>query len=284
MTDSFLCLDGISKQFGPTKALNGVSLSAARGSIHAILGENGAGKSTLMKILAGVMRPDAGSICIDRQLQDFDGPASATKSGIVCIFQELSLIPHLTAAENICLAAPPMRWGLIARSEQHSAAQRVLDSMGFGGDISLEERCADMPLSKRQIVEIAKAVIQRPRVLILDEATSALPTADTERVMALLRRLKSEGMCILYISHRMSEVDALADTCSVFRSGAHVATFPAKSKTHQEIVQLMIGREVSHVYPPKPTGTPYRTEPYVETTALRWGRALTGVNLSVRPG
>ncbi|WP_029009265.1 sugar ABC transporter ATP-binding protein [Azospirillum halopraeferens] len=281
---AFLALAGVAKRYGGAVALRDVSFSAGRGSIHAILGENGAGKSTLMKILAGAVAADCGSVTLDGRPLRLDGPAAALREGIVCIFQELSIIPDLTVAENICLADPPRRRiGTIDRGAQRRRARAVLDALGCGSGLDVRARCADLPLAKRQIVEIAKALARRPRVLILDEATSALSAEDAERVMRHLRRLREEGVCVLFISHRMHEVDALADTCSVFRNGEHVATFPAGSRTHDEIVRLMIGRSIAHVYPPKPERPP-PAEPYLRVRGLARDGVLKGIDLDVRPG
>lgn len=285
MNTNYLQLIGVSKRYGGITALNDVSFQAASGSIHAILGENGAGKSTLMKTLAGVVRPDTGVVRLDGAELSMSGPLQALDHGIVCIFQELSLVPHLSVADNICLANPPRNaFGLIDRRRQRELAREALAQIGCDRQIDLQERCIDLPLSQRQIVEIAKAVIRRPRVLILDEATSALTAEDVEKVMHLLRRLRDEGTCVLFISHRMHEVDALADTCSVFRNGEHVSTFPAGSKPHEEIVRLMIGRPIAQVYPAKPLPPAVAFRPYLEVRDLRFGTQLKGVDLSVRPG
>ncbi len=281
---AFLELAGVTKRYGGVTALNDVRFRAWRGSIHAILGENGAGKSTLMKILAGVVRADGGCLRIDGRDLALAGPADALRHGIVCIFQELSIIPDLTVAENISLSAPPRdAFGLIDRRAQQRIARRVLAEIGCDRDIDVRDLCADLPLSKRQVVEIAKALVRRPRVLILDEATSALTADDADRVMQRLRRLRDEGTCVLFISHRMHEIDALADTCSVFRNGAHIATFPTRTRTHEEMVQLMIGRPIAQVYPPKPAEPP-AAAPYLTIEGLSWGSQLSGIDLAVRPG
>ncbi|MFK8250133.1 sugar ABC transporter ATP-binding protein [Ancylobacter terrae] len=290
MTDTAIadtaCLElvDVTKRYGGVTALEGVCFRARAGSIHAILGENGAGKSTLMKILAGVVRADEGSVRLDGRALNLAAPADALDEGIVCIFQELSLVPDLSVAANICLARPPRgRLGLIDRRAERRAARAALAEIGCAEGIDLRARCAELPLSKRQLVEIAKAVIRRPRVLILDEATSALTAEDAAKVMALLRRLRDEGTLVLFISHRMHEVDAVADTCSVFRNGAHVATFAAGSKSHEEIVRLMIGRPIAQVYPPKPARPPTGA-PYLNVRDLCWPPALADISLEVRPG
>ena len=283
-TSAFLVLDGISKHYGGVFALDNVQFEAAKGSIHAILGENGAGKSTLMKSLVGVVQPEQGRILLEGKVLKMSGAAEAARHGIVCIFQELSIVPDLNVAANICLADPPRtRFGLIDRREQCRRARATLDDMGVGGDIDVRSKVADLPLSKRQIVEIAKAVIRKPKVLILDEATSALTAADVAPVMALLRRLRDAGTLILFISHRMHEVEALADTCSVFRNGAHVETFATGRRSDAEIVRMMIGKPLSQIFPEKAAATP-EAAPYLETRGLSWNGRLKGVDLAVRPG
>jgi ribose transport system ATP-binding protein len=283
-TECFLELEDVSKSYGGVKALTGIKLRASGGSIHAILGENGAGKSTLMKILAGVVTPDTGLLRLADQTLRIASPTEAARHGIICIFQELSIVPHLTVAENICIANPPRnRLGLIDTGEQRRRARAALTSIGCGQDIDLDARCEALPLSKRQLVEIAKAVARKPRVLILDEATSALTASDVAPIMDLLRRLRDEGVCILFISHRMHEIETLADTCSVFRNGELVKTFGAGSLSPDEIVQLMIGRAISGIYPPKPT-SPATAEPYIAIRDLSWGSQFRDISLSVRPG
>ena len=221
------------------------------GRIHAILGENGAGKSTLIKILSGVVAPDSGRIVLDGAEVAFDSPAAANRAGIVCIFQELSLVPDLSVADNIAISNPPRRFGMIDRRAQRRLAEEALERAG-ATDIHPMALVKDLPLSRRQMVEIAKALARKPRVLILDEATSALTAADVAKVFVVLKRLRQEGLALLYISHRMHEIAELADESTVFRNGANVATYAAGTKTDNEVVEMMIGREYSHIFPPKP--------------------------------
>lgn len=283
-TNHFLRLQGVTKRYGGVTALENVCLEALSGSIHAVLGENGAGKSTLMKILSGVIAPDEGRIQLAGVPLTMNGPRDALEQGVVCISQELSIIPHLTVAENICLVRPPRsRIGTISKRAQHAAARKVLRLLGCEDDIPTTTRCADLPLSKRQIVEIAKAVIQQPRVLILDEATSALTLKDVQKVIRVLKTLRDEGTCVIFISHRMHEVDVLADTCSVFRSGRHVATFAAGAHAHDEIVRMMIGRPVAQVYPSKPAQRPMAS-PVLQVRELEWRSQLRGVDIELCPG
>ncbi|MCW2244291.1 sugar ABC transporter ATP-binding protein [Azospirillum canadense] len=283
-TDSrapFLTLTGISKRYGGVRALDGVTFACGRGSIHAVLGENGAGKSTLIKIVSGVVQPDEGVMRLDGREVAFPNPAAANRAGVVCVFQELSLMPDLTVADNILAADPPRRFGLIDGRAQRRRAEELLASIGCA-DVDPRLRVRDLPLSRRQMVEIAKALAKKPRLLILDEATSALTAADVERVYAMLRRLKADGVAILYISHRMHEIDALADTLSVFRNGRHIETFAKGARSPDRIVELMIGREITAQYPPKPRRS--RPKPRLEVRDLSWGERLRGLSFSVGSG
>lgn len=252
------------------------------GKIHAVLGENGAGKSTLMKIMTGVVQPSSGEIWLDGKQVSFSKPTDAMLDGIVCIFQELSLVPDMSVADNICLSNPPTFLGMINQAAQDKIALEYLARFGID-DINPRERISDLPLSRRQIVEIAKALRLKPKILILDEATSALTAEDVERVFSLLKKLREEGMTILYISHRMNEIEELADDCSIFRNGERVARFKNGTKTHDEIVELMIGREYIHSFPPKPQRA-NRPAPVLEIKSLSWNNVLKNINLQAGPG
>ncbi len=276
-------MEGISKRYGGVRALEQAELSVEAGKVHAILGENGAGKSTLIKIMSGVVAPDEGRMLLDGSEVRFGDPASANAAGIVCIFQELSLIPELSVADNIVASHPPKRFGLIDRAEQRRLAVEALQRAG-GADIHPSALVKDLPLSRRQIVEIAKALARKPRILILDEATSALTASDVKTVFEVLKRLRAEGIALLYISHRMHEIAELADICTVFRNGRNVASYEAGSKTDEQVVELMIGREYHNVFPPKPAPQPEGARPILEVRNLGWAPRLNGVSLSVRPG
>ena len=290
----FLRLEGVTKRYGGVTALANVDFACSLGTIHAVVGENGAGKSSLMKIIAGVIRPDEGRIYLDETLVRFASPADATRHGIACIFQELSLLPDLSVSDNISIASPPRRFGLIDRRRQRERARDILREIGCP-DIHPSERVKDLPLSRQQMVEIAKALVRQPRLIIMDEATSALTAKDVEQLYKVIRQLRDRGLAILYISHRMHEIAALADTCSVFRNGRHIDTFPMATRTTAEIVPLMIGRDVNRAYPPKPTsnGTassvPGRinvesSSPVsaLEVISLSWEHVLNGISLGCR--
>jgi ribose transport system ATP-binding protein len=200
---------------------------------------------------------------------------------VVCIFQELSLMPDLSVADNISIASPPRRFGLIDARAQRRRAEQLLAEIGCE-DVNPLMRVGDLPLSRRQVVEIAKALGKKPQLLILDEATSALTSADVEKVYAMLARLKSEGVAILYISHRMHEVEALADRASVFRNGRHIETFDKGARSTADIVQLMVGRDIAAQYPAKPARKVGKGVLTLEN--LSWEKHLDRISLSVGAG
>ena len=276
-------MQGIAKRYGGVRALENAELTIAAGRIHAILGENGAGKSTLIKVMSGVVQPDAGQMFMDGAQVRFADPAAANAAGIVCIFQELSLIPDLSVADNISLSNPPTRFAMIDRRAQRRRAEAALARAG-GADIHPLALVKDLPLSRRQMVEIAKALARDPRILILDEATSALTASDVARVFTVLKRLREEGLALLYISHRMQEIAELADDCTVFRNGQNVATYEAGTRTDSEVVEMMIGREYSHVFPPKPAPAASDGPPVLEARNISWAGRLRDVSLSARAG
>jgi ribose transport system ATP-binding protein len=278
-------IENVSKRYGATVALHNANLAVRAGSIHAVLGENGAGKSTLMKIMAGVIGPNEGRMLLDDREVRFATPTRATAAGVICVFQELSLIPDLSVAENILLANPPRRLGMIDARAQRRLAEEALTRAG-APDIHPNMLVKDLPLSRKQMVEIAKALARGPRILILDEATSALSQADVRTVFEVLKRLRAEGISLLYISHRMSEIEELADECTVFRNGRSIESFAAGTRSRQETIEMMIGREYKHVFPPKPSKPPNAppAAPALTARGLNWGAQLNGINLELRPG
>lgn len=276
-------MEGVSKRYGGVRALEAADLTVEAGQIHAILGENGAGKSTLIKIMAGVVAPDEGVMMMQGGAVSFASPAAANRAGIACIFQELSLIPDLSVADNVVISDPPKRFGMIDRKAQRRIAADALRRAG-ADDIHPSALVKDLPLSRRQVVEIAKALARNPRILILDEATSALTAADVTKVFGVLKRLRDDGMALLFISHRMNEIAELADVCTVFRNGRKVATYKAGTKTDNDVVEMMIGREYSHVFPPKPAPQAATVAPVLECRGLGWTDRLRDVSFSLRAG
>jgi ribose transport system ATP-binding protein len=277
-----LQMRAVSKSYGGVAALSDVDFAANAASIHAVLGENGAGKSTLIKIVAGVVQPDRGDITFDGRPARFALPQDANAAGIVSVFQELSVMPDLTVADNISIIAPPRRFGLIDQRAQRRRAEELLARVGCE-DLDPRERVGDLPLSRRQMVEIAKALGRDPKLLILDEGTSALTAADVDRVYKILHRLRADGLSLLYISHRMHEIKELADTISVLRNGRHVSTFATGERSDDEVVQLMIGREITNVYPPKPTRI-QPPLPRLEVKNLGWTDRLSDISFGVGKG
>ena len=277
-----LDMRGIAKSYGGVAALAEVDFAARPASIHAVLGENGAGKSTLIKIISGVVQPDAGTVSFAGNRVAFANPQAANAAGVVAVFQELSVLPDLSVADNISITRPPKRFGLIDRRAQRRRAEELLARVGCE-DVNPRARVGDLPLSRRQMVELAKALGRDPKLLILDEATSALTAADVERVYRILHRLRDEGLSLLYISHRMHEIEELADTISVFRNGRHISTFGKGAQSDEEIVQMMIGRDVSNVYPPKPRrDAPPPVE--LEVKDLGWTDRLADISFTLGQG
>jgi ribose transport system ATP-binding protein len=277
-----LRMEAITKRYGGVRALENVRFECDRGRIHALLGENGAGKSTLIKILAGVVQPDSGQVAIDGLPVSLADPAAANAAGIACIFQELSLLPDLSVADNIAITNPPMRFGMIDQGAQRRHAEEALARVG-GEDIHPLTPVGDLPLSRRQMVEIAKALARKPKILILDEATSALTAADVAKVFKMLKQLREDGMAIIYISHRMHEIAELADDCTVFRNGKYVSTFKAGTKTDNAIVEMMIGREYSSVFPPL-SGTSSAAPSLLSIRDLSWAGQLSNVSFDIKAG
>ncbi len=276
-------MEGVSKRYGGVRALENAQLAVEAGRIHAILGENGAGKSTLIKIMAGVVAPDEGRMVMDGKDISFLSPAEAAAAGVSSVFQELSLIPDLSVSDNIGISRPPRRFGVIDRRAQRLMAEEALARAG-AEDVHPRALVKDLPLSRRQMVEIAKALAWKPRILILDEATSALTAADVAKVFSVLKRLRSEGLALLYISHRMHEIAELADECTVFRNGRNVASYKAGTRSDSEVVEMMIGREYSNVFPSKPVRTAAATSPLLECRQLGWTDRLRDISLSVGAG
>lgn len=242
-----LDMRNISKSFGVVTVLDGISLTCGAGEVLAICGENGAGKSTLMKILAGFYRPDAGEIQIDGHSVQFKRPLDSQREGVGIIHQELSLLPHRTVAQNIFLGREPTRFGIIDHKAMRDAALRVLARLQ--SHIDPDVWAGMLPIADQQIVEIAKALTLDARILVFDEPTAALDNAEAAKLFLLIEELRRGGTAILYISHRMAEVFALADRICVIKDGRLVGDL-AKSATNSDaIVNLMVGRELGDLFP-----------------------------------
>jgi ribose transport system ATP-binding protein len=241
-------MSGIRKRFGATAALSGVELDVHPGEVHAIVGENGAGKSTLMKILSGAYQPDGGETQLDGRPYRPRNPADARRAGVATIYQELSLAPHLSVAENILLGAEPAIGPVVNWSALKRRAAEALRQIG-GQSVPLEVPAGRLSVAQQQLVEIARGVAVGCRVLILDEPTSSLAQADVQNLFELLRRLRSSGHSILYISHFLEEVREIGDRVTVLRDGRSVGSGTIATLATGSIIQLMVGREVGELYP-----------------------------------
>jgi ribose transport system ATP-binding protein len=271
-----------SKRYGGIAALTDVDFVAYPGEIHAVLGENGAGKSTLIKIAAGVTDASEGDVLVNGKQVQFRSPKEAMVDGVVCVFQELSLLPDMTVADNLFLSDPPIKGGFIDAAQQRARAVELLHRVGCE-EVHPLDLVKNLPLSRRQMVEIAKALAKKPKLLILDEATSALTAKDVERIYDIIRQLRADGVGILYVSHRMHEIEALADVATVFRNGRKIETFKKGERSVHDIIQMMIGREVSHHYPPKPPYDPNRPVA-LDVSGLSWGRELNNISFTAGKG
>ncbi len=273
---------GLVKSFGGVRALAGASLAAAPGEVHALVGENGAGKSTLIKALGGRVRPDAGTVRIDGRTVRLPGPPAAHALGVWTVFQELTLLPGMSVAENLLLAREPRgRWGLIDRGRLAARAEEVLAGQGVR-HIDPRALVEDIPLAERQVVEIARAVSHDPRILLLDEPTSSLVEREVAWLFGQIARLRAAGACIVFTSHRWNEIRSIADRITVFRGGRDVGSFTELSE--DEAVTLMTGERVDTLYPVLPP-VPDRgaVAPALETRALS-GPRLAPADLAVAPG
>jgi ribose transport system ATP-binding protein len=244
-----LGFQAIAKSYGPVPVLHGVSFELAAGSAVGLLGENGAGKSTLMKILAGYEMPTGGELQIDGVTVKFDGPRAAEARGIAMIHQEFALAEHLTIAQNIFLGHELKRGWFLDDAAMRAATVELLQQVGLA--CSPDARVRTLSLAEKQRVEIAKALQRRARVLVMDEPTATLTSAEAEALFALMARLKAEGVTLIYISHKLDEVQRMTDEVVVMRDGRFVTRAPTASLTRQQMASLMVGRELSDLFPPK---------------------------------
>ena len=237
-------LRGISKRFAATQALDDVSLTLLPGQVHALVGENGAGKSTLVKILAGVHQPDSGTILLDGEPTQINGPAHARSLGIAVVHQEPRLFPDLTVAENVFIGhAPSRRLGILDWGATRRAADALFEELDVHLDAGAPVR--GLSMADQQLIEIAKSLSVEARVLILDEPTASLSAHEVERLFTIVRRLRARGVAVLFVSHRLDEVFELCDVATVFRDGRHVITTPTSGLTTAALVRYMVGRSVS---------------------------------------
>jgi len=274
---------GIDKSFPGVHALDHVDFSLRAGEIHCLVGENGAGKSTLMKILMGVHRPDAGQILFDGQPVRIDHPHQALALGISMVFQELNLVPVLSVAENVFLGVEPLRFKPLGVVDWRTLRRRTAEVIErFGFPIEPGAIVNRLSRAKQQLVEITKALVGRSRIVIMDEPTASLSLEETEQLFDILRRLRDEGVAIVYISHRLEELREIGDRVTVMRDGRNVYTGDIATTSLDDMIRYMVGRELTDMYPkePAPIG---RERLRVENLTAHGGR-VRGVSFSVRAG
>ena len=247
---TLLEMQGISKSFPGVKALDGVNLELRKGEVHALLGENGAGKSTLMKIISGVYHADAGTLIYKGRPAVFRNATESQKAGVSIIYQELNLVPHLTVAQNIFIGKEPTKWGVtIDSAKMNRDAAELLRRLNT--DINPRTLVKNLPVSKQQMVEVAKALSYDSDVLIMDEPTSALTESEIEELFNVIRALRAQDVGIIYISHRLEELKEIADRVTIFRDGQYISTDNFADLTLDEIVRRMVGREMDNKFPVK---------------------------------
>lgn len=246
-SEYILNCEGISKAFGGTQALKDVQLHVKAGEVHALLGENGAGKSTLMKCVIGLIKQDAGTMEFEGKPYQVSGPVDALKSGISMIHQELNPEPHLTVAESIFLKRESTKGIFLDKKTQNRECQEILDK--FNVPYTATTKMKELTLAQVQMVEIIKAVSCNSRLIIMDEPTSSLDSTETDRLFGVIKELKAKGVAIIYISHRMEEIFEICDSVSVFRNGTYVNTRSLDGVTRDELISMMVGRDVKSVFP-----------------------------------
>lgn len=242
-----LTMKGIVKTFPGVKALKRVDLTLNEGEILALLGENGAGKSTLIKILGGAYIPDTGRIEIDGKVMDIKNPVDGRKAGIGIIYQEFNLVPHLTARENIFLGQEQTRCGCFSKQHEHEKAVALFKRIGV--EIDPEALCADLSVAQQQVVEIAKALSLDARIIVMDEPSATLTPQEVEHLYVVMRELKSQGIGIIYISHRLEEVFDVCDRAMVMRDGEYIGNEPVVSLSRERLIEMMVGRKLDKEFP-----------------------------------
>jgi ribose transport system ATP-binding protein len=273
-------MSGIRKSYGPTVALRGVDLELLPGEVHALVGENGAGKSTLMKVLSGAEEPDAGTMTLDGEPFAPDGPQDARRRGVAMIYQELAVCPDLSVEANVLLGLESASAGFLRKSADRERVRAALAELGHP-EIQPDAPVSGLTPAARQVVEIARALLTDVKLLVLDEPTSALTQDDARRLFDLVRRLKARGVTVVYISHFLEEIEAVADRFTVLRDGQAVGTGPVGGTPREAIIRLMVGRAVDEQFPriPHTIG-----EPVLELSDLCGEELPTGASLTLRKG
>ena len=278
---NLLEVSGLSKAYGDAIALDDVSINLRAGEIHAIVGENGAGKSTLVKCLSGIVVPDAGTVTLDGESLAFGHPANSRAFGISTSFQELSLLSNLTVAENLLIADLPRTLGIVTRRGAESKAKAILKEWGVD-DLPPDALVSRLPLSAKQRLEIVRAMYVSPAILILDEPTAALP--DTDWLFHHVRALRDQGTSVVYISHKLREIQELCNGGTIMRNGAVVGTFDDPNFDHDDLISRMIGRSVNLAFPPRVSPLQADAPVVLSARGISVGSRVTDIDLTVRRG
>jgi ABC-type sugar transport system ATPase subunit len=257
MSQVLLKMTGISKHFPGVQALDNVSLEVAPGEIHGLLGENGAGKSTLIKILSGAYHPDAGTIELSDQVVQVNDPYHAQELGIVTIYQEFNLVPSLSVAENVFIGREPGRAPFISWSALQSQTRAITDRLGM--NLNPMATVRDLTVAQQQMVEIARALSMKSRLIIMDEPTSALSEHEVRQLFQIMRDLKAQGLSIIFVTHRLEEVLEICDRITVLRDGRNAGSSNVKDITYNDIIRMMVGRSAEELFNGRPAMQPARS-------------------------
>lgn len=247
MSEELFRMVNISKSFPGVKALDKVSLSVNKGEVHGLVGENGAGKSTLMKVMSGVYQEDEGELYIEGQKVIINNVAKAHELGVAIIFQELNLLPHMNVADNIYIGRQPKNGPFVDDKKMHDDAQAILDDLGI--DINTHTTVSTLSVAQQQMVEIAKAISMNSKILVLDEPSAALTEKEIEQLFVIIRRLQAKDVGMVYISHRMNELEELCERVTILRDGQYIDTVNLADVTMDEVVNMMVGRALDDKYP-----------------------------------
>ncbi len=281
MGDTILVMKGIDKSFPGVHALDHVDLELKKGEVHALMGENGAGKSTLMKILTGIYTKDSGSISYDGREVVFANPREAQDAGIIIVHQELNMVNHLTVAQNIFIGREPKKGLFIDDTKMIEESRKLFDMLGI--DIDPKENMGKLTVGLQQMCEIAKAISHKARVIVFDEPTAALTDEEIQQLFKIIRDLRDKGIGIVYISHRMDEIDQITDRVSVMRDGCYVGTLVTKDSTREELIKMMVGRTI-YEEPKTKSACPKDAEEVLRVEHLSAGRMVKDVSFSLRKG
>ncbi len=279
-----ISVEHVRKAYGATIAVDDASFSIARGAVHALLGENGAGKSTIVKLLSGLTQPNSGSLRVFGQAVRFSSPRNSQARGIQTAFQEMTLVKDLTVLSNMLLPRGQVGpTGMIRRRQARALVAAHFDQLGMS-DVPLDDETGELDLAVQQKIEIARALFRKPRILLLDEPTSTLTGRDVEWLGRIIERLRTEGVTVVFISHRLREVRAFCDTMTVLRNGTHIATGPVAFYLDDEVIRMIAGRALSHAFPPRPDNGPRFGAEVLAAERISTAGKLRDASFSLRSG